>query len=83
MTHEEVVLEYMKKHKGITSMEAYDKLGVTRLSAVIFNLRERYDILDVWETCTNRYGNKAKFKRYIFNGDKKAPSWKDLFRGVL
>lgn len=79
MTHEEVVLEYMKKHKGITSMEAYDKLGVTRLSAVIFNLRERYDIPDVWEFCTNRYGNRVKFKRYIYRGELKKPNFLSKF----
>lgn len=81
MTHEELVLEYIKNNHGITSMEAYDKLGVTRLSAVIFNLRERYDITDIWETCINRYGNKVKFKRYIYNGKLKKhtlfkPWWK-------
>lgn len=74
MSQEDLVLDYMKSNKGITSIEAYDKLGVTRLSAVIFNLREHYDIQDVWESCINRYGTKVKFKRYIYNGKLKKPS---------
>lgn len=69
MNQEQLVLSYMLAHKGITSMQAYDELGVTRLSAVIFNLRDKYNILDVWEKSVNRYGVPVKYKRYIFGGE--------------
>lgn len=34
------VLQYMENHGGITSYEAFLNLGVTRLSAVIFDLKK-------------------------------------------
>lgn len=40
MTQSEQVLDYMREHGGITSMEAFSKLGITRLSARIFDLRK-------------------------------------------
>lgn len=41
MTQEERVLRHMKQFDGITSWEAFCDYGITRLSAKIFNLRER------------------------------------------
>ena len=39
------VLEYMKTHDTITSIEAFEHLGCTRLAAQIFALKEKgYDI---------------------------------------
>lgn len=47
MTRDEIVLDYLQTHIGMTSMDAFD-LGITRLSAAIFNLRqEGYSILNV------------------------------------
>lgn len=68
MNQEQIVLEYMIKNGGITSMEAFKHLGVTRLSAKIFELRKKYIISDVWEESINRYGEKVRFKRYVFLG---------------
>ncbi|MEE0060466.1 MAG: helix-turn-helix domain-containing protein [Acutalibacteraceae bacterium] len=68
MNQEFIVLQYMKDHKGITSMEAFKNLGITRLSAKIFELRRGYDIRDVWEESYNRYGVKVRYKRYIYCG---------------
>lgn len=39
-TQNDRVLDYMRSHGGITSLEAYDKLGCTRLSARIKDLKE-------------------------------------------
>ena len=35
----EQVLEYMKKHQGITTLDAFRDLGISRLSARIKDLR--------------------------------------------
>lgn len=78
MNQEDLVLRYMKDHKGITSMEAY-KIGVTRLSAVIFNLRKKYDIKDVWIKSVNRYGVDVRYKRYSISGEL-SPFWKKLLK---
>lgn len=51
------ILDYLKEHGEISSMEAWDRFHITRLAAVIFNLRKRgYNI--VTEDCTgrNEYG---------------------------
>ena len=36
------VLQYMKNNQTITTLEAYDDLGVSRLSARIWDLRNKY-----------------------------------------
>lgn len=62
------VLNHMKRHKkkGITSMEAFELYGITRLSAKIFELKhDGYVIECVHETSTNRYGHLCRFGRYV------------------
>ena len=59
------ILEYLKNHKGITSMEAFDKFGATRLSAIIHVLRkDGYWIEDVDREAKNRYGETVHFVEY-------------------
>lgn len=41
----EKVLKYMKAHGGITSMEAFGNLGITRLSGRIFELRKQGHVI--------------------------------------
>ena len=61
------VLEYMREYGSISSLEAFRDLGVTRLSAAIFELRKEYDIRSEWEECPNRWGDKVRFVRYYLN----------------
>ena len=64
-TQTSVVLAHMQKHGSITSMEAFDLYGVTRLSAVVFNLRAAgYSIESVTEHTVNRYGRRVAYARY-------------------
>ena len=59
------ILSYLKTHKGgITSMQAFEKFGVTRLSSIIFVLRKEYNIQG--EKCKgkNRYGDKVRFEKF-------------------
>ena len=54
----DVVLAYLKKHKGITSLEAFEKWHITRLSAVIFDLRKMgHDIVTVDIDCDTKFGH--------------------------
>lgn len=63
------VLKHLQKHKTITSMEAIDLFGATRLSDIIFRLRNKgYDILTKKEDWIDRYGNACQFGRYIYLG---------------
>lgn len=59
------VLKYMQTHKGITSIQAIEKFGATRLSDIIFRLRkEGYEIETESITKKNRYGHTTTFARY-------------------
>ena len=59
------VLAYIIQHDSITSMEAFDHLGVTRLSAVVYNLKRKgYKIKSESEQVKTRYGATATISRY-------------------
>lgn len=59
------VLNYMQTHDGITSMEAFEKYGATRLSGLIFSLKKQgYNIVTEMVECTNRFGNTCHYAKY-------------------
>lgn len=59
------VLKYMKTHRGISSRQAFDKFGATRLSDIIFRLRsEGYLIETEQMTTKNRYGHVTNYAFY-------------------
>lgn len=62
------VLRHLKNNKTITSMEAIELYGATRLSAIIFNLRKHYDIDMIWMDGIDRYGNSMRYGKYIYKG---------------
>ena len=63
-TRDLIVLNYLKTHVGMTSMDAFD-LGITRLSAAIFNLRQAgHNIVNVKKDGINRYGSKIHYVEY-------------------
>lgn len=65
MTKTQAVLDWLKTHASISSMEAIRSFGATRLSAIIFNLRKKgYNIETVKCEGTDRFGNKMQFARY-------------------
>lgn len=70
MNKREEVFLYLKKGYKLSSAEAFKKFGATRLSAIIFDLREKYNIGDIWEEDIDRYGNKVRFKKYFYIGRK-------------
>lgn len=65
MTQEQRVLRHLKMFGSITSWEAIQEYGITRLSAKIYNLRNiGYDITNKTEHTKNRYGEKVAYARY-------------------
>lgn len=66
---EDRVLQYLKENKSITSLEAIEEFGATRLSAIIFNLRKEHNITTQYETSKNRYGDSVSYARYILEGE--------------
>ena len=69
------VLAHLIEHGSITSIEAIQKYGCTRLSARIFDYKEMgYDIESDSMTTKNRYGNPVTVAVYRLKGvpeDKK------------
>lgn len=61
----DMVLAQLKRapKKGVTSLEAFDKWKVTRLSSIIYNLKKRgYDI-----TTEIRYEKGVRYAVYRLN----------------
>lgn len=65
-TQRSEILKYLKTHKrGITSLQAIEMFGATRLSDIIFRLRkDGYEIETESITKKNRYGHAVTFARY-------------------
>lgn len=69
-THADRVEQYLKDKGSITSWEAIQQFGITRLSAVIYDLRYKrnLNISTRFETIKNRYGDPVSFARYVLEG---------------
>lgn len=70
-TQTERVRQYLEETGSITSLEAFRELGITRLSAVIFNLKKEVDIKTETVCFHNRYGEKVYFAKYSINKESK------------
>lgn len=65
MNQKELVIQYMNDFGSITTLEAFQDLGVTRLSARIKDLRDDgYIIASKRLNKKNRYGKKVSFNKY-------------------
>lgn len=61
----DIVLNHLRKNGTITSKEAIDLYGITRLAAVIFKLREDGKrIITTLQPVTDRYGRKTSVAVY-------------------
>ena len=61
------VLKHLQSKGHITSMEAIELYGATRLSGIIYTLREHgYNIITQKLDGVNRYGNKMKYAKYLY-----------------
>ena len=67
--HKEV-LKHLQKKKTITSMEAIEQYRATRLAAIIFDLRKRYNIDTLMIDDTDLYGNHTRYAKYRYRGKK-------------
>ena len=68
------VLRHLEEHGSITSMEAMELFGTTRLGAIIYNLRKRgHDIEAVTEGGMDRFGHAANYARYVYHPKEDEP----------
>lgn len=59
------IIEHLRKYKKITSLEAIQNYGATRLSGIIFILRERgFGIETEMTQGKNRYGHVNNYAIY-------------------
>ena len=65
------VLNYMLEFGSITTKQAFEDLGCTRLSEYIRRLRMRMTIEDEIITGINRYGEKVFWKKYFIKEGEK------------
>lgn len=71
-THYDRVLDYLKKYGSITSWEAIQIFGNTRLSATIYLLRkDGYNIVSDNVCTKNRFGDPVHFSKYILVDETK------------
>jgi hypothetical protein len=63
-----LIEEHLLQYGSITSWEAIKKYNATRLSAIIFNLRKKYEIESVREEGIDMYGDECHFVRYYMRG---------------
>lgn len=64
------VLSHLRKSGNITSEQAFKKYGVTRLSALVYNLRENgAEIENHRHYKTNNFGRTVGYDKYVLVGD--------------
>ena len=69
MTQRDMVANYMQDFGSISSWQAFADLGITRLSARIFELKERGFIISKQKVkTTNRYGKQVTYDKYWISG---------------
>lgn len=64
------VLKHLKRYGSITSKKAIDRYGATRLSAIIYRLRYKYqyEIETCMITVKNRRGKDTNVAKYVLIG---------------
>lgn len=66
MNQHSLILRYLKKHKKITPYQAFEELGITKLSTRISEMRAKgIKVQDVWCEDYNRFGERVRYKKYF------------------
>ena len=65
LSQNERLIDYLKAHKTITPLEAWNELGLYRLGARIFDLKQQgLDISSKLVKVTNRFGEDCRVSQY-------------------
>lgn len=69
MNKTKAIMLHLQNIGSITSWEAIKEYGATRLSAIIYNLRYKYEMNITNEEVyfVDKYGTKSSFTKYILN----------------
>lgn len=61
-----MVLKHLQEHGSITSMQAFELYGITRLSSIIHHFRKmNINVHTLMIDGKTRYGNSCKYAKYI------------------
>lgn len=83
MTHCERILRYMRTFGGITTLEAFTDLGISRLSARIADLKDGgYRIDGETVAVKNRYGDTCRVMRYKLIEEKEKKNGSDVLENL-
>lgn len=72
MNQTDMVIDFILENGSITTLQAFEYFGITRLSGRIWDIRhnkdekKRREVFSEKVTGTNRYGKKVTFNRYWF-----------------
>lgn len=70
MSKTQKIREHLLEHGSITSWDAINLYGETRLSDVILKLRQKgWDIRTIMVEFTDSYGNTGKYANYVYKGE--------------
>lgn len=68
----ERIIDYMNRFGSISTIEAFNDLGVARLASRIHDLKSMgYRIVDEIKTGRNRFGEKTSYKVYSLAEEEK------------
>jgi len=68
MSHTEIVLKHLKRGSTLTSMQAFSRYGITRLSGRIYDLRKQGWRIDApMKRVKSRNGDYARVAVYRLN----------------
>ena len=68
-TQKQLIEKHLLEKGKITSWEAFEIYGITRLSHIIYVLRRKYDIISISTTKKNRYGHYCTYSTYTLKND--------------
>lgn len=68
MNKTKAIMLHLEQYGSITTWEAIKEYGATRLSAIIYNLRYKYNMNIVNQTIdfVDRYGTKSSYVKYVY-----------------
>ena len=63
------ILNHLQEHKTLTSKEAFELFGATRLSAIIHDFKDMgYQIVTVMVDGKTKFGDSCKYAKYYYIG---------------
>lgn len=64
-TQADRIIDYINEFGSITPLQAFRDLGITRLAARVFEMKQDgVQFEQEWQTSKNRYGEEVRYMKY-------------------